>query len=141
MLRPLLLDRARWPMYPVEHSFRSRARPFEDLAVPGLPQQENPTGWNPWTGRVDTEPPTLEPAYGTFYDSSPNVGLGGGPGAGAGVMSNWGGITPLMRLDPSRHAEATPGVAPKLASQPNPSMDFRPPPTLGDISYKIPAGP
>src|SRR5438128_9832682 len=93
-LRPTGLDRARWPLYPVEHSYRSRSRPEENLAIPGLPWQQNPTAWNPayLGGPVPAVPQTLQPAYGTFYDSSPNVALMGGPGAGAGVMTNWGGI-------------------------------------------------
>jgi len=128
-------------MYPVEHSYHSRSRPFENLAVPGLPQQENPTGWDARTGVVETKPTTLQPAYSTFYDSTPNGDFGGGPGGGAGVMNEWSSLASIIRLDPTRQSEATPGVAPKLAGDPDPSMDFRVLPTFGDISRKIPAGP
>jgi hypothetical protein len=139
-MRSSLEDRALWPMYPVEHSFRSRGVPMDNLVVPGLPQQANATGWDPWAGVSEARPVSLQPAYGVFYDSTPVVAFGGGPGAGCGVTGIWSGIVELVRLDPGRRAEGMPGVAPMLDGSPNPSMAYQTPPTFGDLAYKIPAG-
>lgn len=138
-MRPDLSDRARWPMYSQEHSNRSQSVAHDNLAVPGLDQQGSQTGWSAYFGVVQPQPITLQPAYGTFYDSTPNLTLGGW--RGPGQLGNWGGIVNILTLDPARQGEGTPGRAPVMSTGPSPSMDFKQGPTFGDVAYKIPAGP
>ena len=142
MLRPSLEEqgRPRWPTFPRTWSWWSLTQPHTNLPVPGLASTESITGFHPYQGIVQPIAQSLQPAYGTFSDQSPNGRFGGGPGGGV-AWGNWGGIAPLVRLDPAREAEATPGVAPRLSSDVRPLMNFETPPSLGDLAYKLPAGP
>jgi hypothetical protein len=142
LLRPSLEEqgRPRWPAHPKSWSWWSLTQPHTNLPVPGLVTTESVTEFDAYAGVVQPIPQSLQPAYGSFSDQSPNGRFGGGPGGGV-AWGNWGGIAALVRLDPSRAAEATPGLAPRLPTETRPLMDFRTPPSLGELALKIPAGP